>query len=156
LRYDPRGIHVIEGRNSEQRNVFRNPLLYTTAVLVIALLYTGWIFWSRREANLAFEQRLMEQQRERDARTVEMMGGGRFEILDFYAAPGVIARGETAQICYGVSNAKSVQLTPPAGPVWPSYGRCVDVSPAKNTTYTLTAEDAAGHTQTTSVTLHVR
>jgi len=147
---------VLDRPNPERRNVFRNPLLYTTAALVIALLYTGWIFWSRREANLALEQRLMEKQREKDAQTVEMMGGDRFEILNFYAAPGAIARGETAEICYGVSNAKSVQLTPPAGPMWPSYGRCVDVSPAKDTAYTLTAEDAAGHTQTASVTLHVR
>jgi len=32
----------------------------------------------------------------------------------------------------------------------------VDVSPTKNTTYTLTAADATGHTQTASVTLRVR
>jgi hypothetical protein len=142
--------------HSESRNIFRNPLLYTTAVLVIVLLYTGWIFWSRREANREIEQRELEKQRARDALTVELMGGDRFEILNFYASPGLIARGETAQICYGVANAKSVEIAPPTGLVWPSYARCLDVSPTKDTTYTLTAADAAGHTQTASVTLRVR
>ena len=142
--------------NPEQRTVFHNPLLYTTTALVIVLCYTGWIFWSRREANRAFEQRQLEKQREQDARTVEMMGGDRFEILNFYASPGVIHRGETAELCYAVSNAKSVAITPPAGPVWPSYGDCVDVSPRNDTIYTLTAADAAGHTLTASVTLRVR
>jgi hypothetical protein len=139
-----------------QGSLFRNPLLYTTAALVIVLLYTGWIFWSRREANREIEQRQLEKQRAQDARTVELMGGDRFEILNFYASPGVIARGQTAQICYGVANAKSVEIAPPAGPVWPSYARCLDVSPPRDTTYTLTAADAAGHTQTASVTLRVR
>ena len=140
----------------KQRTMFRNPLLYTSAALVIALLYTGWVFWSRHEANVAFEQRLLEKQRARDERTFEMMGGNRFEILDFYASPGAIARGESAKLCYGVSNANSVEIAPPAEPVYPSYGQCVDVSPRKDTTYTLTARDAAGHTQTASVTLRVR
>jgi len=98
----------------------------------------------------------LEKQRARDERTFEMMGGDRFEILDFYASPGVIARGESAQLCYGVSNANSVEIAPPAEPVYPSYGQCVDVSPRKDTTYTLTARDAAGHTKTASVTLRVR
>jgi hypothetical protein len=142
--------------NPEQRSIFRNPLIYTSAALLFVLLYTGWIFWSRREANREIEQRQMEKQRAQDERTVEMMGGDRLEILNFYASPGVIARGESAQLCYGVSNAKSVEIAPPAGPVWPSYGRCVDVTPAKDTTYTLTAEDAAGHAQSASVTLRVR
>ncbi len=140
----------------EKESIFRNPWIYTFATLVIVLLYTGWIFWSRHEANREFEQRQVEKQREQDARTVELMGGDRFEIRNFYASPGVIARGESAELCYSVSNAKSVAIDPPAGPVWPSYGRCVDVSPTKNTTYTLTAADATGHTQTASVTLRVR
>jgi len=140
----------------EKESIFRNPWIYTFATLVIVLLYTGWIFWSRHEANREFEQRQVEKQREQDARTVELMGGDRFEIRNFYASRGVIARGESAELCYSVSNAKSVAIDPPAGPVWPSYGRCVDVSPTKNTTYTLTAADATGHTQTASVTLRVR
>ena len=141
---------------SDKGSIFRNPWTYTSATLVIVLLYLGGVFWSRHEANREYEQRQIEKQREEDARTVELMGGDRFEIRDFYASPGAIARGESAELCYSVSNAKSVAIDPPAGLVWPSYGRCVDVSPTKSTTYTLTASDAAGHTQTASVTLRVR
>jgi len=78
--------------NLEPRSVLRNPLLYTTAALLIVLCYTGWIFWSRREANREIEQRQMDQRRAQDERTVELMGGDRFEILNFYASPGVITR----------------------------------------------------------------
>ncbi len=99
----------------EKESIFRNPWIYTFATLVIVLLYTGWIFWSRHEANREFEQRQMEKQREQDARTVELMGGDRFEIRNFYASPGVIARGESAELCYSVSNAKSVSHRPSGG-----------------------------------------
>ena len=96
------------------------------------------------------------KQREQDERTVELMGGDRFEILNFYASPGAIARGESAQLCYSVSNAKSVSIDSSGGTgmavLRPLRGR---LSP-KDTTYTLTAEDASGHTQTASVTLRVR
>ncbi|MBZ5700612.1 MAG: hypothetical protein LAN84_02055 [Acidobacteriia bacterium] len=61
-----------------------------------------------------------------------------------------------AQLCYGVANAKKVTLEPPVGPVWPSYSRCLDVSPTKDTTYTLTVEDGQGHSMSQTVTLQVR
>jgi len=85
-----------------------------------------------------------------------MLGGNQFAILNFYASPGEIRRGETAQLCYGVSNAKTVRIEPQTSAVWPSYSRCVDVAPKKDTTYTLTAEDAAGHIKTATVTVKVR
>jgi len=66
-----------------------------------------------------------------------MLGGNRFEILHFYASPGVIRRGQTAQLCYGVSGAKTVRLEPQPNAVWPSFSRCVDVSPSKDTSYTV-------------------
>ncbi len=37
-----------------------------------------------------------------------------------------------------------------------SYSQCVDVTPTKDTTYTLTAEDAAGHVKTETLTVKVR
>lgn len=98
----------------------------------------------------------MDQKLTDDQRSVEMLGGNRFEILQFYAVPGVIRRGQTAQLCYGVSNAKTVRLEPPSGAVWPSFSRCVSVAPSKDTTFTLTAVDAAGHSKTASVVVHVR
>ena len=54
------------------------------------------------------------------------------------------------------SNAKKVTLDPPAGPVWPSYARCLDVSPTKTTTYTLTASDDAGHSTSQTFTVKVQ
>ena len=134
---------------------FRNPLLYTSILLGIALLYVGWVFFSRWQQNRETERKAVEEKRAADQQAVEMLGGNQFTILNFYASPGEIRRGETAQLCYGVSNAKTVRLEPQTSPVWPSYNRCVDVAPQKDTTYTLTAEDAAGHVKTATVVVKV-
>ncbi len=142
--------------NPERKSIFGNSLLYTSLALLVALVYAGWTFFSRWQENRELEQKAVEKKREEDRRTVEAMGGNRLEILSFYASPGVIRRGETAQLCYGVANTKTVRLEPQSGAVWPSYARCVDVSPTKTTTYTLAAEDAAGNTKTATVTLQVR
>jgi hypothetical protein len=40
--------------------------------------------------------------------------------------------------------------------VWPSYSRCVDVTPAKSTIYTLTIADAAGNTKSQTLEVKVR
>jgi hypothetical protein len=84
------------------------------------------------------------------------MGGRELGIQSFYGSPGVVKRGETAQLCYGVANAKTVTLEPQSEPVWPSYSRCVDVKPTKTTTYTLTAQDANGHSVTQSLEIKVK
>jgi hypothetical protein len=56
-----------------------------------------------------------------------------------------------------VSNAKAVKIEPEAEePVWPAYSRCVHVSPRKDTTYTLTIEDGAGHTKSATLEIRVR
>jgi hypothetical protein len=125
-------------------------------VLSVAVLNSAWVFYSRWQQARIMEQRAIEQQREQDRRAVEMMGGDRFEILQFYASPGVIRRGETAQLCYGVSNAKTVRLEPESGAVWPSFSRCIDVRPAQDTTYTLTIEDGKGHTKAATLVLKIR
>lgn len=101
-------------------------------------------------------QQRTEKQREEDRLAVEQMGGNEFTILDFYASPKVIHRGDSAQLCYGVSNAKSVKLEPQLQPVWPSLAHCVDVSPTKTTTYTLTIEDAKGDKKSEAVDVKVR
>jgi hypothetical protein len=127
-------------------------------VFAAALLYVGWVFYSRWQQNRAFEQRAAEQkkaQTEQDQRTFEGMGGNRFEILAFYANPGVIHRGDSSSLCYSVSNAKSVTLEPQSDAVWPSYERCINVSPTKTTTYTFTARDAAGHTKSSTAVVGV-
>jgi hypothetical protein len=135
---------------------FRNPLLYTSTLLILALLYVGWVFYSRRQEAHEIEERAREKEKAEAERTFELLGGNRFEILAFYAVPGLIHRGDSAQLCYGVSNAKSIRLEPQTNPVWPSQARCVDVTPKKDTTYTLTAEDGNGHIKTATLTVQVR
>ncbi len=128
-------------------------------LFVVVIGYLGWIFWSREQRDQAFMQRAAAeaaQRRSQDQQTFQGMGGNRFAILDFYANPGVISRGDRADLCYSVSNAKSVTLDPPAGAVWPSFDRCVNVSPSKTTTYMLTISDAQGSTQSSRVTVEVR
>lgn len=125
-------------------------------VLSAAALHAAWVFYSSRQQDEMLRQRAIEERRARDRRAVEAMGGDRFEIQHFYASPGMIRRGEAARLCYGVSNAKAVRLEPPSGAVWPSMSRCLDVTPAKDTAYTLTIEDAQGRTKTATLVLQVR
>jgi hypothetical protein len=131
-------------------------LISSGVVLLLAGLYVGSVFLSRRQANQALEEKAATERRAQDRQTFEMMGGNRFEILGFYADPSSIGPGETADLCYSVSNAKSVKLEPQSEPVWPAFSRCVHVSPRKTTTYTLTAEDAAGHTKSATISVEVR
>jgi|ERR1700674_836402 hypothetical protein len=135
---------------------FRNPFLYTSILMVAALFYVGWVFTARRQEAREIEERAQEQRKTEASRTYEVLGGNRFEILDFYAVPGAIHRGDSAQLCYGVSNAKTIKLEPQTGAVWPSLSRCVNVAPKKDTTYTLTAEDGQGNTRTATLTVQVR
>ncbi len=142
----------------EKRNIFRNPLLYTSTALLVALLYVSGVFYSRWQENKAYEQRAAVKEtkkREEDGRVAELMGGDRFEILNFYATPQFIRDGQSSTLCYSVSNAKKVLLDPPEANVWPSLSRCVHVTPKKKTTYTLTIEDAEGHQKSATVKVTV-
>lgn len=128
-------------------------------VFVIVLLYVGYIFWSRAQEKAAFEQQASQRkaaQAAADQKAVAGMGGNEFKILRFYAYPSQIERGDSTDICYGVSNAASVTLQPQTSAVWPAFNKCVTVSPRETTEYTFTAKDAAGHTQQQKVTVEVR
>jgi hypothetical protein len=133
---------------------------YFRLALAALLLYAGGIIFFRwrenRNIDLEMERKASSKKAEADRRAVEMMGGNRFDILAFYVVPASIGRGEAAQLCYGVSNATSVRLDPPMEGLWPSYSRCLNVSPRKSTTYTLTAQDAQGQMRTATVLLRVR
>ena len=143
----------------QKKPTLRNPFLYSWAVLAVAALVVSGILFSRWLGNRTFERRAREErtqkQQEQDRVTLEQMGGKELAIQNFYATPGTIRRGETVQLCYGVANAKTVTLEPQSNPVWPSYGRCVDVNPTKSTTYTLTIADVAGTTKTQSLEVKV-
>ncbi len=153
-------LTVPEPAGAQTKRVSKNPLLYSSVVLGIALLVVGWIFFSRWQENRFIEQKAREEkaqkQLENDRIALEQLGGKELAIQSFYAIPGTIGRGETLQLCYGVANATSVKLEPQPNPVWPAYSRCVDVSPIKDTIYTLTITDAAGNTKTQSLKVEVR
>ena len=145
--------------SSAPKTVFKNPLLYSSIVLAVVAIVVGWILFSRWSDTKQIDRQAAEQkkekQRESDRVALDQMGGKTLDIQAFYANPGVVHRGETVQLCYGVANAKSVKLEPQPNPVWPSYARCVDVKPTKTTTYTLTIDDGAGNTKTQSLEVKV-
>lgn len=149
-----------EDPNRKPFFVFRNPLLYTSTLLIIVLIYVGGTLYVRRQQNREIEQRASAaaaaKERANDEATVEQLGGSEFKILSFYATPAVVHAGEAVQLCYGVSNAKIVKLEPQTNPVWPSVSRCVDVNPKKTTEYTLTIEDGSGNSKTSTLTVKVR
>jgi hypothetical protein len=142
------------------KSLWQNPLLYSSVLVGLVLLFIGWILFSRWQQNLAIERHSREErsekQREQDRVALEQLGGKELAIQSFYASPGAIHKGDSVQLCYGVANAKTVKLEPQPNPVWPSYARCVSVSPTKSTTYTLTISDAAGNVQTQSLEVKVQ
>lgn len=125
-------------------------------VFVIGALYVGGVFYSRWHSTHAIEAKAADSEREHDKKVYQAMGGDKFDILKFYAYPGIINRGDSTTLCYSVSNAKLVTLEPQSNPVWPAYERCVSVTPEKTTIYTLTAKDATGNTKTATAEVDVR
>ena len=142
-----------------QKSLFKNPLALFPLLILVAALYLGWGFFSRHRQDQQYNQRASDEraqkQREADEATVQQLGGRGLAIQMFYATPE-IRRGQTAQVCFGVANAKSVTLEPQSSPVWPSHSLCVDVKPAKTTTYTLTATAPDGKSLSQQVTVAVR
>ncbi|HET6929595.1 MAG TPA: hypothetical protein VFI45_04685, partial [Candidatus Acidoferrum sp.] len=151
---------MIPETSSPPKSPLKNPFLYSSLVILGVLLYVSYILYARYESNREYErktkERQTEQQREEDRLAVEQLGGSELAIRGLYVSPRTIRPGETAQLCYDVANAKSVTLDPPVGEVWPSHSRCLNISPRKTTTYTLTIKDAAGNTLSQGVELPVR
>lgn len=139
----------------------RKFLMLSVAVLLVGAIYVGATFYSRWEANQAIQERIQgqaaEKERSQNQQAVDAMGGNRFTILSYSADPATIQAGEQSELCYSVSNAKTVKIDPaPEDPTWPAFQRCVHVSPRKTTKYTITIEDASGHTQSAEVEVRVR
>lgn len=76
-------------------------------------------------------------------------------ITQFYATAPSLARGEKELLCYGVENATAVHLAPPPQELSAAISRCVEVNPAQTTTYSLTAQGAAGPPATQELTVTV-
>jgi hypothetical protein len=148
---------TLDSQDSPQRSGFPLWLGVTAAVLVVAAAYVTYVFGSRAYENKEIEQQSAAQKHAQDKKTFENLGGDRFDVLRFYAYPATVRAGDESNLCYGVSNAKSVSLKPPAeDPVWPAFSRCVKIEPEKTTTFTLTATDASGQWKSSTVTVVVR
>ena len=83
-------------------------------------------------------------------------GGSAVKIVQFYSREGTMFEGSTTVLCYGVANARSVRMEPPVEGVSVSINNCVEVSPERDTRYTLTAEGNDGHAVSESFVLKVR
>jgi len=82
-------------------------------------------------------------------------GNAPVRILHFYSTAGSIRAGETALLCYGVENAKSVELAPMMEGLQPAANRCLEVVPLHTTHYTILAKGFDGHVAMKSLTLPV-
>jgi hypothetical protein len=132
----------------------------SSIAVVIAAIYAVSVLLYRWAQNREYSAKSKEEaaaaQRAEDESSIEAMGGAQFAILNFYASPGEVRRGEAVEMCYGVANAQSVKIEPDIGRgTWPSLSRCVEVAPKKTTTYTLIAQDAHGKTKSASLTIKV-
>src|SRR5205823_5846878 len=140
-----------------QRSFLRALLPYTTAAMIVAALYVAWTFYSRHEANRRAAEATEDRKAEENKRFVSgVYGAGQLNFTSMTADSGVVARGETTQLCYGVVNAKTVKIDPPIEQLKPSYHHCFAIAPKKTTTYTITADDGAGHTKSESLTIEVK
>lgn len=139
-----------------KKSLFSRIPLIMPVFILLAALYTGWTFYSRRNAAVEFRRAAEAREIERSRKDVELNGGSQLKITMLYASAAAVRRGQTAQICYGVVNAKNISFDPPIPDVWPSMSRCVDVSPKKSTTYTLHADDGAGHSDKAQILVQVK
>jgi hypothetical protein len=80
---------------------------------------------------------------------------GPVKILQFYASVGSLTVGQKALLCYGVENAKSIQISPSVQGVYPALSHCVEIGPEHTTHYTILAEGYDGIVATKSFTLAV-
>ncbi len=136
-------------------SLLRRAIPFLTAILLAAVAYDAWVFYSRWSSSRQAE-RTEQAKKAADARqTLNALGGGGLKILTFYAAPGAIRRGDHASLCYGVAGAQSVRVEPAIEALHPALSYCLQVAPERDTQYKLIAQDAAGHTATVSVTLQV-
>ncbi|MGO4885501.1 MAG: hypothetical protein ACLP59_32460 [Bryobacteraceae bacterium] len=135
--------------------LLRRALPILTIAVLAAVVYDGWIFYSRWRSAREGAQASQAAEARRAQQTIDMLGGTDFRIINFYASPRVIRRGSPAQICFGVYGAKRVRIEPEPGDVHPAIGDCLQVAPRKDTEYKLTAEDGGGKTVTASLAIKV-
>ncbi len=145
---------------SARRSQFRNPFFYSGLLLLCVAAFVSYIMLERYLSKRAFEDRMAREEAAKrlqdDRRAIEQLGGSELAIRGLYLSPSTIRPGQSAQLCYDVTNAKTVTLDPSVAEVWPSHSRCIDLKPKKSTTFTLTIADASGQSISQSVDLKVQ
>jgi len=85
--------------------------------------------------------------------TVTVTTGAVPQVVTFVANPQNISAGQSTKLCWQVTNATSISITPGVGTNL-NGNDCATVSPSQTTTYTLTATNATGQIQAnTTVTV---
>ena len=135
----------------------RKLLPFTTIGVFAAALYVGYIFYSRRQSEVAAQQAAAAKQHDAQQRVVDAVyGNGEILFSTFSSDRARLKRGEHTQLCYGVTNAKTVTLDPPVGETLkPAYRKCVEIAPTKTTEYKITATNAKGESKTEKLTVQV-
>jgi len=139
----------------ETVRTLRRALPVLSIAVLAAILYDGWIFYSRWRITRQGEEASRVAEAQRAQQTIDLLGGTKFRIINFYAVPGEIRRGSQARICFGVYGAKHMRIEPEPGDVHPAISNCLEVTPRKDTEYKLTAEDGGGKTVTASLMIKV-
>jgi len=139
----------------ESVRLLRRLLPLLSIAILAAVIYDGWIFYSRWSSAREAEQARQAEEARRARQTIDLMGGTDFRIINFYAVPQTVRRGSQARICYGVYGAKRVRIEPAVEDLHPAITYCFDVAPREDTAYKLVAEDGAGHTATASLVIKV-
>jgi hypothetical protein len=132
----------------------RDALPYLRLAVIAAILYAGWVFWSRQTP--IHNPHPVRETTAAEADWARVYGGSEVRILQFYARERTLTEGDKSVICYGVLNAKSVRIEPPVAGITPSLNKCVEIAPERNTRYTLIAEGADGRAVSESFTLGVQ
>ena len=131
-------------------------LPYTTVLLILAILYVAWTFYSRNESNREAEAAIEAKKEAARKNVVDTIyGSGEIKFSTYGADKGLLHRGESTELCYGVVNATTVKLDPPVADIKPTYRHCLEIAPKKTTTYTITAEDGKGNSKSESITVRV-
>src|ERR1700685_4404147 len=97
-----KGMLPAEPPPGPKRAAKRRWSIFGIVVLILAG-YIFFVFWTRRQDNALIQREQAEKaaadQREVDEKSIESLGGSDFKILAFYASPGYIAKGHTADLC---------------------------------------------------------
>src|ERR1035438_10228125 len=110
--------------------LLRRALPLVSVAVIAAVAYDGWIFYSRWSSARETGQAGQAEGARLPRQTLDLIGGTDFRIIDFYASPQVIRRGNQARICFGVYGAKRVRIEPAVGDLRPAASYCLQVDDA--------------------------